>query len=372
MTLCEPGGGRATLESMHYSYRGSCLPIDVLTKANAWQPSPGDDTPAGSQTLRAERTKLGLVAGRGTVRGKPVIFTKLRSTYFHEVDSAAGFMDFNTPEIVRDPASFQRAASKIGYTFNWFYADAEHIAYFNSGNNPVRAAGVNHDFPVAGAFEWRDWNPDTWQARFTGFNAHPQVVDQSYLVNWNNKQARAYRSSDDNAYSSTYRSVLLEDRVKRGTAGARKMTLPKLIDAMEVAGTGDLRAWIDLPLALRVIGRPRDPTLREAVAKLRAWRRDGGQRRDHDRNGVYEHSDAIRIMDAWWPRWVDAQFRPALGDDAFKTLTDTVAIDNPPNGNGDHHGSAYQGSWYGYVSKDLRAVLGDRVRGPYSREYCGR
>ena len=84
------------------------------------------------------------------MRGKPVIFTKLRSTYFHEVDSAAGFMDFNTPEVVRDPASFQRAASKVGYTFNWFYADAEHIAYFNSGANPVRAEGVDHDFPVAG------------------------------------------------------------------------------------------------------------------------------------------------------------------------------------------------------------------------------
>ena len=48
------------------------------------------------------------------------------------------------------PRRFQRAASKIGYTFNWFYADAEHIAYFNSGANPVRAEGVNHDFPVGG------------------------------------------------------------------------------------------------------------------------------------------------------------------------------------------------------------------------------
>ena len=27
----------------------------------------------------------------------------------------------------------------------------------------------------------------------------------------------------------------------------------------------------------------------------------GGQRRDRDRDGVYEHADAIRIMDAWWP-----------------------------------------------------------------------
>jgi hypothetical protein len=52
-------------------------------------------------------------------------------------------------------------------------------------------------------------------------------------------------------------------------------------------------------------------------------------------------------------------------------LTKTVAIDNPPNGHGDHHGSSYQGSFYGYVSKDLRTILGERVRGKYSRVYCG-
>src|SRR4029078_7197118 len=78
MTLWEPGGGKATLASMHSSYRGSCLPIEVLEKKNSWQPSPGDDTPAGTQTLRAERTKLGLVAGRGTVRGQAGIFNKPR------------------------------------------------------------------------------------------------------------------------------------------------------------------------------------------------------------------------------------------------------------------------------------------------------
>ena len=102
-------------------------------------------------------------------------FTKLRSTYFHEVDSAAGFLDFNDPAAVRDPASFQRAASKIGYTFNWFYADAEHIAYFNSGANPVRARRVDHDFPVRArrSLEWRDWDPESWTARFTPFERAP-------------------------------------------------------------------------------------------------------------------------------------------------------------------------------------------------------
>ena len=76
-------------------------------------------------------------------------------------------------------------------------------------------------------YEWRGWNPDTWRARFAGFKAHPRVIDQRYLVNWNNKQARGFRASDTVMYSSTYRSVLLEDRAKRAIRGSRKLTLPK-------------------------------------------------------------------------------------------------------------------------------------------------
>jgi acyl-homoserine lactone acylase PvdQ len=372
LPLCEPGGAKPTINSMHYRFRGRCLAIEVLERQNQWAPTPGDPTPPGQQTLRAERTKMGLIAGRGTVRGKPVAFAKLRSTYFHEVDSAAGFMDFNTPEVVRSPRTFQRAANKIGYTFNWFYADSKHIAYFNSGANPVRAKRTNQDFPVQARYEWRGWNPDDWLAKFAGFRGHPRVIDQKYLVNWNNKQARGFRASDTVMYSSTYRSVLLEDRVKRGIRGARKLTLPQTIDLMEVAGTDDLRAHAVLPLALKIVGRPRDPSLRSAVDTLRAWRRAGGLRKDADRNGVYDHTDAVRIMDAWWPRLVRAQFQPVLGRGAFARLATTVDVDNEPNNHGQHLGSAYQDGWYGYSRKDLMSVLGRRVRGPYSRRYCGK
>jgi acyl-homoserine lactone acylase PvdQ len=358
-------------DATHYRYRGRCEPIEVLEKTVSWTPSLADQTPAGSHTLRAERTKLGLVAARGTVRGKPVIFTRLRSTYFHEVDSAAGFVDFNTPTAITGPEAFQRAASRVGYTFNWFYTDAERIAYFNSGANPVRAAGVDHDLPVWAANEWQGWDPEAWSSDVTPASAHPQALDQRYLVNWNNKQARGYASSDVNAYSSAYRSDMLEDRLRAAIAGERKITLPGLIDVMEVAGTGDLRAHAALPLALELIGRPRDAELRGAVDALRAWHADGGLRKDANADGTYEHTDAIALMDAWWPRWVSAQFEPALGTKAMDKLTAVLPIDNPPNNHGDHLGSAYQGSWYGFVRKDLRSVLGHDVRGRYAREYCG-
>ena len=32
---------------------------------------------------------------------------------------------------------------------------------------------------------------------------------------------------------------------------------------------------------------------------------------------------------------------------------------------------SFDPGWYGYVSKDLRTELGMKVRGPFSRRYCG-
>ena len=136
-----------------------------------------------------------------------------------------------------------------------------------------------------------------------------------------------------------------------------------MVDAMEQAGSTDLRAHVDLPLALRIIGRPGDSSLRRAVDQLRAWQRAGGQRKDANKDGTYEHADAIRLMDAWWPLWVRAQFRPALGARPTRRCSRRSSSTTTPNNHGDHLGSAYQTGWYGYVRKDLRTVLKRKVRG---------
>src|SRR5918995_754219 len=129
--LCEPDGSQPTLDSQHYLYRGECLAFEVLERTNSWIPNLADPTPPGSETLRTLRTKLGLVTHRATIKGEPYAYTKLRVTYFHEADSAFGFSRFNDPDAIQGPKEFQRAAHDIQYTFNWFYADDEHIAYFN-------------------------------------------------------------------------------------------------------------------------------------------------------------------------------------------------------------------------------------------------
>jgi acyl-homoserine lactone acylase PvdQ len=399
--LCNPSGGAASKDSTYYVFRGQCLQMEALQRVNNWTPNAADQTPPGSETLTTYRTKLGLVVARAAVGGRPVAYTQLRSTYMHEVDSAAGFLELNDPNAIRTPQDFQRAASLIQYTFNWFYADNRHVAYFNSGANPVRAPGTNPLFPVWSSFEWAGFNPDRNTAAYTPASEHPQVVDQDYLTSWNNKQAPGYAFPDNDAvFSPIYRSQLLDDRIRGALRAHGTLHLVDLINAMEDAATVDLRGDKVLPWVLRTLAaRPRatlrtrhrgrhqrfrtepsappppalasDPAIRGALAELRAWVADGAHRRDPGRTGTYQHSYAIRIMDAWYPLLVKAIFEPTLGSAAFAQLEQVDQIDNPPNNDGQHLGSSWDVGFYGTIQKDLRTLLRQRVRGRPSRVYCG-
>ena len=372
--LCEPGGGAPTKQSDHYMFRGQCLPFEVLEQTNSWTPNAGDQTAAGSETLRTLRSKLGIVIARAERNGKPIAYTKLRSTYFHEVDSALGFSKFNDPNAIKNVGDFQRAANDILFTFNWFYADDRDIGYFNSGANPVRATNADQNFPLKAEFEWKDFDPDALTTRVTPFSQHPRVVNQPFITSWNNKQARRYHAADDQwGYSSTYRSRPLDNRIASRIAGSNKIDLPGLVDSMADAGTVDLRGDKVLHFALNVLRRKpiADQAVADAVDTLQAWHDTGAHRIDRDQDGTYEDAEAIRIMDAWWPRWMHAQFEPRLGAELFDAVEGMIGLDNEPNNHGGHLGSAYQSGFYGYARKDLRTQLGHKVKRPYSLRYCG-
>jgi penicillin amidase len=203
-------------------------------------------------------------------------------------------------------------------------------------------------------------------------SGRPRAIDQAWMTSWNNKQAKRTRAADGLwGYGSVYRSQPLDAGIRRGLRGGRKMTLPRLVDAMENAATVDLRGSRVLPWALKVLGQPKDPALRGAVGTLRAWTRSGSHRIDRNRDGTYDRAAAVRIMDAWWPRWLRAEFEPALGKGLFEDIAGMNELANLPNNHGQHLGSAWQAGWYGYAQKDLRTLLGKRVRGKYSRVYCG-
>lgn len=358
--LCEPGGGEPTTESTHYLYRGECRPMETRTDTWVAKPSAGG-LPSGPElvvTEKVERTVHGIVQARGKVGGRPVAFVRARTTFFKEVDSAEGFLLLNNPEAIKGPEDFRKAAQKINFSFNWFYLDAKHIAYQLSGAYPVRASGVDPDLPSWGTGEW------DWRGEVPGGEL-PWDVDPpgGYILSWNNKQAPGWSAADDNySFGPVHRVQMLKRRVEEARAGG-KLALADAVWVMADAATVDLRGQELLPLLLEALGEP-SPDLGAAVDLLRMWAGSGAHRLDRDRDGRYEQAAAVALMDAWWPRAIGAVFDPTLGG-LYELVP--MAFDNPPG----PLGSAYQFGWYGYVSKDLRRILGKEVAGPFHRVYCG-
>jgi acyl-homoserine lactone acylase PvdQ len=366
----------------HYMWRGQCRAMERLDRHNAWSPNLNDTTPAGSETLTAYRTVHGIVFARGTVKGRKVAFTSARTTYFHEADSALGFAKWNDPGEIRGPQDFQRAAGDINFGFNWAYIDSDHIAYYHSGLYPQRAKGTSPDFPVLGTgeYDWQNWDPGTHTVRDIGFAKHPNAIDPPYLVSWNNKQAPRWAAADDMySYGSVQRFQMIERYVKAAIKGRKKIRIEQLVQAMEEPASEDMRATFVLPTVFKVLGKPKDPRLRDAISLLRDWARRGGHRRDLNKDGHYDDDRAVTLMDAWWPKLVAAEFKGVLGDNVFTTLSGKIGL-------GDHTGGQpnapdFFDGWWSYASKDLRGLLKpkprskkrkDPIKGRYSRRYCGR
>ncbi len=260
------------------------MPLEQHDDAVTWQPGAADlssdpATPPYSATFHTERSVHGPVIARATVGGKPVAYTLARSTYFHELETAAAIAKFNAgTDGVRD---FLATAARMTGSYNVFYADRKNVGYIQSGIYPRRARGTHSDLPAwgDGRYDWRGFDPVTRSASYLPAKRLPQEVDpkRGYLLSWNNKQAPGWRASDyDWQYGSVHRSQRLERRVRGAIKGKRKVTLGGLVGVMGDAGTVDVRGQEALPWMLRVVGHPSDPALAHAADVLRTWRKGGG------------------------------------------------------------------------------------------------
>ncbi|MGZ4484345.1 MAG: penicillin acylase family protein [Nocardioidaceae bacterium] len=374
--LCNTDGSRPTVNSTAYVSHGRCKPMVDYQHTETGLPTLAAQAAPDRISFLVLRTDHGVVRLRTTVHGRPVAVVTERSTYMHEADSVLGFLHLDDPGFVHDAHSFMRAVSGIQYTFNWYYADDQDIAYYSSARLPRRAPGTDLDLPRWGSprYDWRGFEP---------FRAHPHVVDpaQGYIANWNNKLAPGFASASEVwGDGPVYRSRTLSDRIGALLASGRPVTRAGLVGAMIDAGTVDVRGAYVLPYVLDVIGRPADSQDARAVRLLRRWVADGAHRVDRGRTGAYVHQAAIDLFDTWWdPTDAGASCAPqcgfALPRDAMRHALGRYVgvlpepLDDHPR---EHIGSAFNGiSWYGYLNKDLRQVLGRPVRGPYSRRYCG-
>jgi acyl-homoserine lactone acylase PvdQ len=252
----------------------------------------------------------------------------------------------------RSPATFYHAANEFGFTFNWVYANRRRTAFFSSGLLPRRAAETNKLLPARGngRFDW------------TGFVRrleHPHTVSgpNGLFRNWNNKPAPLWQTGDDNhSYQSIQRVVMYYD------GWPRRARIEDVVSIMNRAATEDLRATQVWPVINRVLsgGPAPDALTAQAADLVTAWGAGGGSLLDSDLDGFIDAPGAA-VMEAAWDRLADAVMSPVLGP-LVDNLAELVTR---------HDSAGYQDGWYGYVDKDLRTLLGDRVQGKYRLRYCG-
>ncbi len=359
--LCDPAGGKATVDSNGYIKGGKC--VEMYSRTDTWEAKPTAASVPPETVLvemTTQRTDNGIVQARGTIKGKPVAFTAQRASFKKEVDSALTYVEISDPARIDGARDFQRAFARFTFTFNWFYLDGKDIAYQLGGLHPLRTRHIDPDLPVWGTGKW-DWRGSL------SFADTPKDINpkRGWMTSWNNKQAPGFRANDANfSYGPVQRVQMLDDGIRRYKKRG-KISLVDLVNIMGDAATTDLRGTRVLPFMLKVIRKPADERLQRAVGLLKKWQRSGAHRRDKDSNGAYEHSAAIALMDRWWERAALAIFKPTLGD-AYDVLP--MRHHDAPRA----QGSAFQSGFYSHINKDLRTVLGLRVRGKGSRIYCGK
>ncbi len=342
-TLC---GG----DDHHYLVKGQCLAMMRFDAGSLL--SGGTSTPVSFY-----ETVHGPVLGYGTSNGARVALALARSTRGRELKAALDVYDLSTGRL-RSPQQFVHDLERFEMSFNSFYVDSKHIAYVSSGRLPLRAAGVDPGLPTigTGAYDWTGYlAPD----------AHPHAIDPpgGALVNWNNKPAPKFAAADDNFfYGPVQRVLLLKQNLKPG-----RSSVVDLVRTMNKSATQDLRAVEDWPVIATLLAKTAAPSPRASAMKslVDAWVQRGASRIDANLDGKIDDPGAA-ILDAAWAKLADGVLVPVLGP-----LTDRLAAlqardDAPGPG-----GSAYEGGWYGYLSKDLRGVGGRSVTGAFSSRYCG-
>jgi len=313
----------------------------------------------GGQTkpLRYRVTVHGPVQGTVMVKGKPYAIAKARSTYGEDAFGIAALRDM-TVGGGSTVEGFYRAANEFGFTFNWAYASRKHVAYFSSGKLPIRAKGTNKLLPTLGTgrYDWKGFLP---------LARHPHAVDPrgGLLLNWNNKPAPGWQAGDDNlSYGSVH-------RVEAFYHFPKKARIEDVVSIMNKAATEDVTATQVWPVLHAVLATGRAPSDRAKVADelVTSWTARGASRLDADLDGKIDDPGAP-ILDRAFTRMAVAALGARLGPLTLN-LANLMAPDQNPQG---RNGSSFGGGWYGYVDKDLRALLGRRVRGRFALSYCGR
>jgi acyl-homoserine lactone acylase PvdQ len=346
-TLC---GGSDT----KYLFKGKCRDMGTF-----------DAGTLNGKPVSFRTTVHGPVVGYATVKGRKVAISSKRSSYGQDVVDLL-FNRRLSNGSVKNAKSFYEAASKTPQTFNSFYIDNKDVALYTSGKLPIRDKRVDPGLPTKGTgqYEWKG---------FLSKKRHPHGKNprSGMMVNWNNGVARGFASADDEwgRAGSVQRVDMLTRMLNRNKIKGKgkkrgKLTMAAVVSAMNAGATQDVRAIFTVPLLAKLLKGSKAPNAqaRQMLNQMIAWHKKGGSRLDRDLDGNIDAAGAASL-DKAWPKIADAFMRPVLGSQLDELASLFSRFDLPPGGQ-------YSG-WYQYFDKDIRALLGKKVKTPFRVKYCG-
>jgi hypothetical protein len=137
-----------------------------------------------------------------------------------------------------------------------------------------------------------------------------------------------------------------------------------VLGAANAAATEDPRAlvWPTIAAVLAA-GQAPSPLAAAVVGQISRWAAAGGTWVDANGDGRID-DPGVAAIGAVWDGVADAALCRRLGAPLCALLeTRHVKFEGPPGG--------MNPGWHQYMSKDLRALLGQPVRGPLGLAYCG-
>jgi acyl-homoserine lactone acylase PvdQ len=331
-----------------YKYKGKCRTMEHFNAGTL-----------DGEPVEFDTTVHGPVIGYATSNGRRYAISSKRSSYGKDTVDQLFYRRLSTGK-VDSPRSFYNAANKTPQTFNSFYIDAKNVAMFTSGRMPIRHPHVDPGLPTKGTgkFEWQGFLSKNR-------HIHGKNPKDGTLTNWNNISAHGFGAADDNwgGNGSAARVDMLDynlDRLKRNG----EWSLATVTSAMNAGATQDVRAIDTVPLLQELLKGTAAPSeqAQRMVDLLGAWRANGGNRLDLDGDGLIDDPGAA-IMDIAWTRIADAFMRPRIGPQLDELDSLFSRFSAPPSGQ-------YEG-WYQYFERDIRSLLGKRVKQPFANAYCG-
>jgi hypothetical protein len=210
--LCEPDG-RHPDEGVHaLPLPGRVPAFEVLERQNQYPRQRGGSDPdrpeAAHRALEARPRRRPRAGRRAPTPTRCCARPTCTRPTRHSV------LGLQRPAKLENAEEFQRAAHRIGFTFNWFYADDRDIAYFNSASTRCATRGPIANFPVracptaACEFEWAQLRPRAGcSATHAVRGASRRRSTRRTCRAGTTSPAPEYRAADDNyTWQSVHRS----------------------------------------------------------------------------------------------------------------------------------------------------------------------